>query len=453
VGVLVNTLQTGPDGERRLHSVGRDVTARRRAEEALRESQQFLARTGKAAGVGGWEYDLTSGVMKWSPEIRRIHEVPDDFTPTLESSIDAYLPEARETIREAVRRACEEGRSFDLELPLMTARGRRIWVRAVGEVERDPDGRPARLVGACQDITERKTLQADVERQSATLRAVIEAIPAMVAVLDFELRIQLVNRAFERWLGKTREALMGARIDAIAGVFEPGANEPWAKRALAGETVSFEKEYSESAEHRFMNINYVPLRFADGTVQGIIAVAQDITVHRTNERRLLDLAARDALTGALNRAGFNAFLAAAIEAGEAESLALLYIDLDGFKAVNDRHGHPVGDEVLSQLAQRLQRTVRPTDAVARLGGDEFAVVLRGIRSLADADAVAQKVEAAARAPFEFGDLVLTIGASIGVAVNANDGNGSAGLIARADAALYKTKLNRRASDRSARSRT
>ncbi|GAA4337142.1 hypothetical protein GCM10023165_15030 [Variovorax defluvii] len=141
-------------------------------------------------------------------------------------------------------------------------------------------------------------------------------------------------------------------------------------------------------------------------------------------------------TGLLNRSGFEAWLE---QQGSTRSLALLYIDLDRFKQVNDTHGHAVGDQLLQQFARRLQALVRPTDAVARLGGDEFAVALAGMRDVAHADAVAEKVVAAAQPRFEIAELQLEIGASVGVALGTDGAESWRGLIARADRMLYQAK--------------
>jgi diguanylate cyclase (GGDEF)-like protein len=145
----------------------------------------------------------------------------------------------------------------------------------------------------------------------------------------------------------------------------------------------------------------------------------------------------------LNKAGFESYLGKKVAQGEGAGLAVLYIDLDHFKPINDTHGHNTGDEVLRQFAMRLHSVVRPTDAVARLGGDEFAVVLLGIRDPEGAGVVADKIVELARLPLQVGDLVLRIGASIGAAVNANAEGGWKGLVARADAMSYRAKAEGR----------
>jgi diguanylate cyclase (GGDEF)-like protein len=151
------------------------------------------------------------------------------------------------------------------------------------------------------------------------------------------------------------------------------------------------------------------------------------------------LAQRDALTGLLNRSGFEQQMEQVVADGNGASVALLYIDLDHFKPVNDQYGHPVGDQVLQQFGQRLSALVRPSDSVARLGGDEFAILLTDVRAGANASMVADKVIAAAHAPFAVAEHVLHIGASVGVAFGADAEAGWPDLVKRADAMLYEAK--------------
>lgn len=433
-----NSVQQDADGAPLLRSVGRDVTERRRAETALRAAQAFLTRTGKIAGVGGWELDLASGAITWSDETRRIHEVAPNYQPTLESAISFYAPGARELIDGAVRAAMERGDPWDLELPFVTATGRAIWVRSVGEVERQ-DGQAIRMAGTFQDITGRRAAERELLVQTATLRSVTEAIPAIVSAFDGDLRFRFVNGAFERWYDLPRDQVLGRRADEVIPAEEHAHCLPWAQRALAGETVEFERDYPDRPGAPHMAVSYIPLRLDDGRIDGFIGVAQDITEHREEQERLQQLAQRDTLTGLLNRAGFEQQMEQALLAGEGAGLALLYIDLDRFKAVNDTHGHPVGDSLLHAFGQRLGRLVRPSDAVARLGGDEFALLLAGLPERSNAQRVADKVIAAAQTPFELGGLLLTIGASVGIAYGADPDTGWRELLARADAMLYRAK--------------
>ncbi|MFO0201584.1 MAG: PAS domain-containing protein, partial [Alphaproteobacteria bacterium] len=131
-----------------------DITLRKRQEEALRKSQNFLERSGWMAGVGGWEVDLLQCEVHWSPETCRIHGVDPGHQPTFEEGIGFYAPEVRSVVQQAVQRALEDAQDWDLELPLIRADGQRIWARSVGSSER-VDGKAVRLVGAFQDVTQR----------------------------------------------------------------------------------------------------------------------------------------------------------------------------------------------------------------------------------------------------------------------------------------------------------
>ena len=296
------------------------------------------------------------------------------------------------------------------------------------------------------DITKRsaaeralRNAQQQLQRHAATLRSVTEAIPANIAVFDADQRFRFVNSGFERWLGSPRDAIVGRTMREVLGPDEYERSRPWVERVLIGETVNFEKDFPAPGGARHLAISYIPLWLENGAIDGFIGVAQDISQHKEEASRLLQLIQRDALTGLLNRAGFEGYMERSFQEGRGASLALLYIDLDHFKSINDRHGHPVGDQVLQLFGQRLRHLVRPTDAVARLGGDEFAIVLSGVREAADAHTVAEKVIAAARIPFETDALSLDTSASVGVAFGTDPAANWPDLIRRADAMLYRAK--------------
>ncbi len=679
------------DSEHRpyLQSVGRDITAQRTAERALQASQQLLERTGRVARVGGWEFDVRSGSISWSAETRRIHEVAPDYNPAVANALDFYPPEARQTMAAAVRRALEVGQPWDMEMPLVTACGRSIWVRSVGEAETE-SGAVVRLFGSFQDVTERRrmaqqladsehfvrqvtdglpirigyvdrerrfrfanqatclrlghsreeiigrtreellgvptppevlqrvqqalagteqcyevdevldgrvhrieshlvpdlsddgevrgffstgidiTQRAAAERglrvltailehtpdfvvqtdlkgqvtymnpaarrvqgfapdedvgchlftefntpetqalyaqailpavrahsvwvgettvyaaggrvvpvshmviahrdvggriqhfsaimrdisdaaqarlalvkQTATLRSITEALPSLVAVVGADGRYQFVNGAFERWYRVPREQIVGRTMEDFLGAAEYARSQPMIEKVLSGETITFDKDYPQRSPASHVTIHFLPLWSGPGEIDGFVSMAQDVTSYRQEAGRLLAMAQHDPLTGLLNRAGLEAYVGQKDLEAEGPLLALLYIDLDHFKPVNDQHGHPVGDQLLQAFGQRLLALVRPTDAVARLGGDEFAVVLAGVREPAHAEAVAGKILEAAHTPFEVGDLRLSVGASAGLALGTDMGQGWSDLMARADEKLYLAKRSGR----------
>lgn len=143
-----------------------DVTAQRQNEDRLRASEAFLGQTGRIAGVGGWEVDLASGAMTWSAQTRAIHEVPDDYRPTLEDGINFYAPAARPVVEAAIEAALQRGTSWDLELPFVSAKGRKLWVRAFGEAQYE-GGKAVRLIGAFQNISEHRARQRALEREQS----------------------------------------------------------------------------------------------------------------------------------------------------------------------------------------------------------------------------------------------------------------------------------------------
>ena len=288
----------------------------------------------------------------------------------------------------------------------------------------------------------RSTSEERLATQTSILNTVVDEIPAAMAIWDRSYRYRLVNKAFERWRERPRESVIGRTIVEVTGEKEYAVSKPWIERAMAGEAVSFEKEYEEG-DVRHIKASYSPLFMSDGSVGGVVAVAHDITIHHEERARLKRLAERDALTKLLNRPAFELWLSERITADDGNQLAVLYIDLDHFKPVNDQYGHAAGDAVLQEFAKRLQRVIRPTDVAARLGGDEFGVALCGIRSHADAQLVADKIISEIRAPMLIGKDHIVVGASVGVATNASREGTWQTLIQHADEMLYRVKRSGR----------
>lgn len=412
-----------------------DITERTSAERALRELTEIIEHTPDYVIQTDWR----GRVHYLNPAVRQVLELTAD-APAQSMSFEAFnTPETNARFTAEIVPTVKTFGVWTGEACIYAAHHRIVPVSLLVIGHRDVEGRVARYSAVMRDISEEIGARQRLQSQTATLQSVTEAIPAVVGVVGADERYRFVNRALEDWLGKSREDIVGKTGLEILGEAEYARSKFAVDKVLAGETVNFEKAFPNRTPPQHMAVSFIPLRLDTGVVDGFVFVVQDVTHHRQEAVRLLDLAERDPLTGLLNRAGFDAFLQRAVEGGHAASLALLYIDLDHFKPVNDEHGHPVGDQVLRQVAQRLKALVRPNDAVARLGGDEFAVVLSGVREEANIGAVAEKILESMHRSFKVDARTLRIGASIGMAFDASDSTGVRGLVARADAKLYIAK--------------
>ena len=424
-----------------FQDIVRDVSARKDAEAALRLSRALLARTSAAAGVGGWELDVATGELLWSDQTCLIHDVAPDFCPTLEKALGFYEPEVRPVIGEAVEHAIATGNGFDIELPMVGARGRRFWARALGVTEVE-DGRVVRLVGALQDVTERRQIQRELSERQEQLRVTLESIGEAVIAADSAGIVTWLNLEAERLTGCDANGAVGRSLNEVVCCFEHGSELPLAIPHPRDRPCPLPRNMTLVGAGRKLDI--------DGTVSpvleptrgclGHVIVFRDVSEERCRERNLEYRATHDALTGLLNRQAFEDLLRDAADEGRRRR-SLLLIDLDGFKQVNDCCGHPAGDRVLRQVADVLLKEAGLIGAarVARLGGDEFAILLEcdiPEIALSLADCLCAGVS---QFQFELGESSFGLGASVGISISADGYFDDASLLEAADEACYRAK--------------
>lgn len=342
--------------------------------------------------------------------------------------------------------------SYQMDKRYIAHDGRLVWARLSVSMLRAPDGAPLHFVSQIQDVTLEKTSLQRLRDSEERTRITLDTVLDLVVTLDERGVVQYANAAAQRLLGdETRPSPVGRRIQDVLRM-----TTEYAPRTVLDLAPLLEEEANavDLGQDLLLPVNgsLMPieitrawLRDTQGRSEGAVWVIRDVTQQRMRQREALRLAEVDPLTELANRRGFDGQLEEALlrlrERGQPSSL--IYMDLDGFKAVNDQHGHPAGDLVLERVGRLLKSSVRDLDVVARLGGDEFAAILLGC-SLPRAQRIAEDLSSAIKQlaiPYEDG-AVLNVGASIGVTALRPDMSGETA-VAAVDALCYQAKARGR----------
>lgn len=415
-----------------------DITERTRAEKAMRTlTAIFEATTDYVVQLN------KSGQLTYmNPAARRVTGIARDAPVSDLTMADFYPPATVAHLSvEVVPAAAAQG-VWVGELDLWNAERVVFPVSQMVIAHRDRNGKIEHFSAIMRDISADKANKRALSESEARLRTMADALPMRVAYVDADERYQFVNLAYEGVFGVDRDAIPGQTVEQLFGTTRYRAIAPHVRAALAGERVSFETEVVTATDYVCYEASYIPQWSVDGlAVVGFHAVTLDITRQKREERRLVELASQDPLTGLGNRSAFEARLAAAMHQTRLRGspMALLYVDLDRFKRINDRWGHPCGDALLRAVAARLSKATRNIDFVARLGGDEFTVILQALGHPDDAVRVAEKILNALNDPFVLDERTLNVSASVGVACYEGGDMTSNALIRKADEMLYQAK--------------
>jgi diguanylate cyclase (GGDEF)-like protein/PAS domain S-box-containing protein len=308
--------------------------------------------------------------------------------------------------------------------------------------DRDEHGEVIGVYGLVTDRTEQQHARDRIEASERQLRAVTDNLPMLITYVDAEERLRFMNATFREWLGTDIAASIGRPLREVVGEEHYAARREHLRTALGGQRVEFEVVSRTLQGPRNLQTVYIPDVRDDGSVRGIFTLSTDVTALKDTERELQRLARVDTLTGLANRRQFDELLEHSLARYRRarRPLALIFLDVDHFKSINDTHGHGVGDAVLREFAARLESGLRETDVAARLSGDEFVVILDGLATGEEAVSVATKLLHAIRVPMPVAGKTLDVTASMGLAwldgaieVDAQT------LMVRADRALYRAK--------------
>ncbi len=307
--------------------------------------------------------------------------------------------------------------------------------------DRDADGRVAGFYIMSFDISAQKSAQRLSAASAHRLKTITDNLPVLISYIDKDLRLQFSNGTFKEWMGLDPTDMLGRPLPEIIGPVLFAQREHYLQRALAGERVEFEVASEAQGVQRDLQNIYVPDVRPDGSVEGLFSLSSDVTAMKLVERHLEQLTRVDALTGLPNRRQLEERMPQAIARARRSGrpMALMFLDIDRFKAINDTHGHGLGDEVIKAFGHRLAASVRSTDTVARLAGDEFVVLLESLNSAEEPQFVARKILSVISGVGEVGGTPLRLSTSIGIAIYEGGDTSAQQLLAEADGALYKAK--------------
>src|SRR5438876_1065335 len=438
--------------------VGRDVTEQRRAERAVFEAKERVELALDGGNLAEWHFDVEHDELYagdgW---VRFLGHGRSPAVGKGAMLYDMMHPEDRDRSRGVMVRALKgELEEYVDEFRVPTRAGDWKWLQARGRVvERDAEGRALRVSGTIADIDSRKRAETALQEAEARYRSLVDLAPNGVLVHSAGV-IEYANPAAARLLKAESPAqLVGMQLEALFDPLElPRVRERQSVLLAAPAAVGFEerrmrcldvvrRSITKSGGVIWQSVSGVPRLDAAGALIGYRGTAADVTARKQAEARIEYLATRDALTGLPNRALLTDRAGQAIltAARSRAQLAVLCVDLDRFKLVNDSLGHQAGDALLRAVADRLQNTLGREDTLARLGGDDFVLLWNGLKSAEDAAVLAQRILSILARPFTVEGNALNVGASIGISIYPDDGRDFPELLKNADAALYDAKEN------------
>ena len=397
----------------------------------------------RATGAGTWAMEVGTGQMTWTQPLLRMLDVPAGQQPAWADALHFYAMESHDVMVAALAACVKTAQSFDEEVQIITARGTRLWVRSLGEAVLDDAGRVVRIQGALQDLTVKKQAERESQRLAMRLTTTLASITDAFATLDQGGRFTFVNRESERLLRRSSADLLGQTLWQELDVNGRGRLRRELQMALRN---SRNVEFEEFCAPLGLWIEMRAYPFEDG----LAVYFRDITERKAAKDEIEHLAFYDPLTQLPNRQLLMDRLRDALSDDICKTGvgALMFIDLDHFKVLNDTQGHAKGDLLLQLLSARLTAGVRHGDTVARLGGDEFVVLLKDVGSSypdakVRAAVVADKLLAAVSEPADLGGYQHYGTCSIGITLYGNADQTLGDVLKQTDLAMYRAKAQGR----------
>ncbi len=435
-----------------VQGIARDITVRKLDEAALRTSENKYRSLVDSlpAIVYVVEPKPPYSPSYVSPNVQSLGYKQEDWytKPNFWTSI--IHPEDRERVLSQTEEALETGRENKYEYRVVTAEGSTVWLHDRGRFVQDEDGQKLYWQGVMLDITARKQAEEEIRKNISLLASTLEATDNGILAVDLNGNIVSYNkRCLEMWGIAETDIKSFDRIQDFYYCLDQ-LKEPETYK-LKSKQVALQPESPNIITFEFKDgriyERHCQPQLIDGEVVGVVLSFRDITERKRSEERLLHDAFHDSLTGLANRALFTDHLRLRIERGKRDNdgiFAVLFLDFDRFKVVNDSLGHAEGDALLILIARRLELVLRSSDVVARLGGDEFTILLSELDEEEDAVVIAERIQKNLKNPFDIGGGEVFMSASIGIALNTVGHTKAEDMLRDADIAMYCAKANGKA---------
>jgi diguanylate cyclase (GGDEF)-like protein/PAS domain S-box-containing protein len=422
--------------------LNQEILERTRIEENLRRSEKSLAKAQNIARLGYWEWDVLKNNLVCSEQTYRLFGVGKrERTYSFEGFFQYVHPEDQPHLQVWLNTLLAGDFFGNTEFRIVRPDGVERNIHTEAEVKRDESGRAVQLMGIVQDITEAK----HATRQLVLSDNVFENSIEGIVITDAEGVIQRINRAFSEITGYGEQEVIGQNPRVLKSERHEGDffTEMWRALVEQGQWQGEIWNRRKDGEIYPQWLTITSIRDTYGTIVNYVGVFHDMTEIKMHEEQLRYQAHHDALTGLPNRVLFHDRLGVAMAHArrDANKVAVLFLDLDNFKRINDSLGHTVGDLLLKEVAVRLGHCLRESDSVARYGGDEFIVLLEGVEQEEDVLLAAQRIidGLAPVVSLQGQDFYLTV--SLGIAFYPEDGQDQDTLIKNADTAMYRAKEN------------
>jgi diguanylate cyclase (GGDEF)-like protein/PAS domain S-box-containing protein len=431
-------------GKRCFGAFLNDISERIRTQQQLEEKQELLDAVLESIDIGVVACDAVGNLSLFNRAVREVTGRDLDSIAPAEWSrhfalyhVDGRTPLTMDEVPlvRALKGDAVRNEAFVIAPEGAAPR----TLLASGRPLRSASGRSLGAVVTMKDITELNASREHLKANEQRLRTITDNVPVLIAHLGSDRRYVFANAVHQSWLGKPSEQILGMSMEEAFGADYLAPQAAALELAWGGQASQCEHEIVRKKTTRIAHSTFLPQLHGE-TVVGVYVLTLDSTASRMHERNLHALAHTDALTGLPNRRRFESALHSAQRGTRpGRGTALLYLDVDHFKRINDRYGHAVGDAVLVEFARRLRASVRGSDLVSRLAGDEFTVLLNDVAGPADVELVAHKILGAMRLPFQLDALMLRVGVSIGAALADQPEPTPARLLDTADRALYAAK--------------